>query len=77
MNESGGGRVEGCMNAASKAARESRFTETELWYVRHPRQAAAPRRVTHVEAPCKPPGAPSPLRKAAPASIVKDTHSLP
>ena len=24
------------MNDASKAARESRFSETELWFIRHP-----------------------------------------
>jgi hypothetical protein len=36
MNESGGHNVEFDMNDASKAARESRFAEMELWFIRHP-----------------------------------------
>jgi hypothetical protein len=36
MNEWGYRCVEFDMNDASKAARESRFSETELWFIRHP-----------------------------------------
>jgi hypothetical protein len=36
MNEWGYCCVEFDMNDASKAARESRFSETKLWFIRHP-----------------------------------------
>lgn len=47
------------MNDASKAARESRFSETELWFIRHPGLA------TDDETPRTPPSV-----KAAVAPVV-------
>jgi hypothetical protein len=70
MNEWGCRCVEFDMNDASKAARESRFSETELWFIRHPGRATddeTPRTSPGVEAAVAPVvvADPSPAAKSA------------